>query len=108
MNEFVDYQGARSSRSYSSVPAVAFLGLGAAIAAANGGWPMPDTPTYTAAHARASYSILNDVAVFEFQPSQKSFLDKISSYYAALLANQEPLGAEFENLWNENAAELYE
>ena len=35
-------------------------------------------------------------------------VDSVSGVYASLLQGQEPLGAEFEAVWDANAADLYE
>ena len=40
--------------------------------------------------------------------SEQEFSQKIAAIYASLLEDQEPLGAEFEAIWDANTDQLYE
>lgn len=39
---------------------------------------------------------------------KEAFAKEIASIYASLAAQQEPLGAEFEAVWDQNTDKLYE
>lgn len=44
----------------------------------------------------------------QLQAIDKEFVDTVSSFYAQLLDNQEPLGQEFEQVLHDNLWDLYE
>ena len=53
--------------------------------------------------------IVNSINQLEDSPSPSmDFVGKITSFYSELAESQQPLGREFEEIWDANAAYLYE
>lgn len=72
-------------------------------------WPVRDEPIYTVPQHTASYSpCVEDFLTFARRSTRSDFAREIAGLYAALSEGQEPLGAEFEAVWDANVAELYE
>mgnify|MGYP000945778106 CR=1 FL=1 len=74
-------------------------------------WPVQDDPAYSVRYQHtASYSTY-DCGLFSFVTPPTTISDfarEIAGLYADLLEGQEPLGAEFEAIWDANVDELYE
>ena len=71
-------------------------------------WPVPESTPYIILHNEQTFSSVGQsLSVKEF-PATEDFGQKIGAIYASLLERQEPLGAEFEAVWDKNAAQLYE
>ena len=52
---------------------------------------------------------MNSINQLEDSPSPSmDFVGKITSFYSELAESQQPLGREFEEIWDANAAYLYE
>ena len=88
---------------------VVVFALGAAMAAGPANWPVREVPIYIVPQVAGTYSPFVDKAVV-IAPTLAAdeFAREIAGVYAALSERQEPLGAEFEAVWDANAADLYE
>lgn len=93
---------------------VLFLGV-------SGDWPHPLESNYKSHHLDSTHRTielnpthsLSEENFVTFFPqtsfvSEVDFAREISKFYANLLEGQEPLGAEFEAVWDENTDILYE
>lgn len=85
---------------------VAAIGLSAAIAAGTATWPAPDTPAYVTLRDRPTFSYFEKS--LKFGSTAQDFADGVARVYAYLLQDQEPLGADFEAVWDANVSDLYE
>lgn len=74
-------------------------------------WPVQDDPVYVVRHQpTASYSTYG-YGLFNFvtpRSISRDFAREIAGLYADLLEGQEPLGADFEAVWDANVDVLYE
>ena len=75
-----------------------------AISAASPPWPAYLGASYETLHSRPSYCSLNIVP----HVVKQSFGQQVAEIYALLLEGQEPLGGEFEAIWDANVGSLYE
>ena len=65
--------------------------------------------TYSIPHTAGTYSSFVDKAVIVTPKFRRDvFSGEIAKVYAALSEGQEPLGAEFEAVWDANVDSLYE
>ena len=81
----------------------------AAMAAGQAHWPVRETPIYIVPQTAGTYSSFVEKAVIVAQKfSSELFAREIAQVYAALSDGQEPLGAEFEAVWDANVDSLYE
>lgn len=73
-------------------------------------WPVHEDRAYSVPQPTVSSSALVYGLLHFGTPRSTSsdFVREIAALYAALLEGQEPLGAEFEAVWDANVAELYE
>lgn len=88
---------------------IAIIGVAAMLAAGQMSWPT-DESIYTLAEFRAaSYSpFVRESLTFPQIAAKRSFDQEIAEIYAALSERQEPLGVEFEAVWDANSGQLYE
>ncbi len=84
------------------------VGLTAAMAAGYPIWPTPETPSYVTRHDRSTFSFFEKSVAFATPLTAQDFGQEIAAVYALLSEGQEPLGAEFEAVWDKNVASLYE
>ena len=84
----------------------AVIGLSAAIAAGTVAWPVRETPAYVTLRDGSTFSYFEKS--LRFGSTAQDFADGIARVYASLLQGQEPLGAEFEAVWDANVSDLYE
>ena len=84
----------------------AVIGLSAAIAAGTTIWPVRDNPAYVTLRDGSTFSYFEKSV--RFGSTAQEFADGVARFYASLLQGQEPLGAEFEAVWDANVADLYE
>ncbi len=82
------------------------IGLSAAIAAGTATWPARDTPAYVTLRDGSTFSYFEKH--LRFGSMAQDFADGVARVYASLLQGQEPLGAEFEAIWDRNVTKLYE
>jgi hypothetical protein len=99
MNDIVHYRAA---------PTIVVAGLTAALAATPAIWPDRARPNFVTTHVGASFSSFEKSLSFAPVSEISKFADQIAAVYAELSDGQEPLGAEFEDIWDANVAILYE
>ena len=83
------------------------ISLAAAMAASDVPWPDHETPPYVTNHIlrTSHFEMLRP----QWTPDPThSFEQTIAAAYASLADSQEPLGAEFEAVWDANVSQLYE
>lgn len=96
----------RPSQTAAGTLVVAFS---AAMATGQAHWPVPEVPIYIVPQTAGTYSSFVDKAVIVAPKfSSEIFAREIAQVYAALSDGQEPLGAEFEAVWDANVDSLYE
>ncbi|MBL4595955.1 MAG: hypothetical protein JKX99_05195 [Robiginitomaculum sp.] len=72
-------------------------------------WPEPEGTVYEVPENSPSYSSVTEQARLSTTSLvQNDFVREMSAVYAALSDGQEPLGAEFEAVWDQNIDTLYE
>ncbi|HUX54726.1 MAG TPA: hypothetical protein VMV56_09950 [Williamwhitmania sp.] len=64
--------------------------------------------SYSADGNSPSYNSYASIFTGQYSATSKGFEETVGGLYARLLNNQEPLGAEFEKVLNENLWDLYE
>ena len=107
MNDFVNYHFKSSASSSKSI-----LGIGAFVALAGlqplqVDWPKAADPPYSNSEQGSSYSsFVNSMARTSIADIE--FARNITALYASLSDGQEPLGREFEEIWDTHAENLYE
>lgn len=110
MSRNVRYKVTPATVAATPVSVAALMGLNAMIAAGHvdrAEWPELHAPVYVTAHSESTHS--SELAQTVYKSSDaKDFGQEIAAIYASLSSGQEPLGAEFEAVWDENVAELYE
>lgn len=84
----------------------AMIGLSAAIVSATTTRPLRDIPAYVTVRDGSTFSYFEKS--LKFGSTAQDFTDGVASVYASLLQGQEPLGAEFEAVWDAHVADLYE
>lgn len=98
MNDLVSYQ---TKSPFAAISLTAALAIPV-------GWPAPVPKVVVPTHVGATYSgfqtHLTPVPLAAHDP----FTAQVSEFYATLSEGQEPLGAEFEAVWDANVATLYE
>lgn len=99
MNELVQYRTTPST--------FAVVGLAAAMAA-GAAWPAYETPAFVTEHSGSTYSFFEESLTLDEPSTAQGFGREIAAVYASLSEGQEPLGAEFEAVWDANVANLYE
>ena len=85
----------------------AFVGVKAALAIGHAVWPA-DEPVYVTTQNVPSFSFFEKTITFSKPKNTHEFAKDIASVFASLSEGQEPLGSEFEAVWDANLAELYE
>lgn len=72
-------------------------------------WPSRAPVRYTITDNNPSYSAIAEQIKSSISDlNSGSFAGRISEFYASLLKGQEPLGLEFESVWDANVDKLYE
>ena len=67
-----------------------------------------DYPGYVTKQNEPSFSFFEKTSTFPKPENTHEFAKDIASVFASLSEGQEPLGSEFEAVWDANLAELYE
>jgi len=109
-----NYSSEQTSLTTSNV--VIYGMLASQILASGAAYVMQDTEAhrliqtpYETYAALSSYDQISNVITGDFESSTDNhFIEAVSTFYAKLIENQEPLGAEFEQVLNENLWNLYE
>lgn len=96
-------------RSTKTVAGTLVVAFSAAMATGQVHWPVREVPAYVVNQTAGTYSHFADTAVIIASklPSD-TFAREIAAVYAALSERQEPLGVDFEAVWDANVADLYE
>jgi hypothetical protein len=103
MNEIVQHHTSRSAAG------TLVIALNAAMATGQVAWIVRDAPVYFVSQTTTSYSpFVIESLILTQQPNVSVFAREIAKVYAALSDGQEPLGAEFEAVWDANVDSLYE
>ena len=70
-------------------------------------WPAQE-PVYTIPQNTPTYSLFKESLANAPASASLDFAEEIASVFASLSEGQEPLGAEFEAVWEENLDALYQ
>jgi len=98
-----------SSKIVGSAGALVVCGLSAAIATGNCDWPRAEIASYSLVRVKGTKSPVVHVApAGSHQMFDDEFPLAIADFYKTLLDGQEPLGREFEDIWEANLENLYE
>lgn len=98
MNEIVLHRGVTAT--------AVIVGINAALAVGNTTWPA-QIPTYVTSQNFPSFSFFG--VEKSVRPSMsRDFSQEIATIFSALSDNQEPLGKEFESIWDANVDQLYQ
>jgi hypothetical protein len=82
------------------------IGLSTALIGGAATWPAPETPAYLTQRDSSTFSYFEKSLTLASWA--QDFAAGVARVYASLLLGQEPLGAEFEAIWDANVAALYE
>ncbi|MGR3498801.1 MAG: hypothetical protein ACU0E9_07905 [Limimaricola soesokkakensis] len=85
----------------------AIMGGSAAARPAHTEWPTAE-PAYITSQSSPTFSFFEKKLSRSEPAPAKEFAGKVGSIFAALSEGQEPLGAEFEAVWDANMDDLYE
>jgi hypothetical protein len=85
----------------------AVVGLNAALAVGNAVWPAHE-PIYVTTQSNPTFSFFEAALAVTPKTSSHDFAQEVAGIFASLSEGQEPLGAEFEAVWDENVDELYQ
>lgn len=94
-------------RPYRVTATIAIAGLNAALALNNAAWPAGD-PIYVTTRSTSTYSFFQKSVADPRAHTLHDFAKDIASIFAVLSEGQEPLGAEFEAVWDANVDSLYQ
>lgn len=86
---------------------MAIAGLNAALAVCNASWPADD-PIYVTTQSIPTYSSFESSLGEPRDATLHDFAQEIASIFAFLSEGQEPLGADFEAVWDRNLDLLYQ
>ena len=81
--------------------------LSAALAVGNTEWPV-HKPIYSTNQSSPTFSFFEVSRAAESKMTAHEFAQEISLVFASLSEDQEPLGSEFEAVWDENLDVLYQ
>ncbi len=85
----------------------AILGFNAAIAAGEDTWP-DQVQIYVTEQSNPTFSFFEDSVLIIPPTPLHEFANSVANVFASLSEGQEPLGAEFEAIWDENVDLLYQ
>lgn len=85
----------------------AIVGLNAAIAVGSATWPAHE-PAYVTSQSKPTFSFFETACAVVPMTSSHDFAQEIAAIFASLSESQEPLGAEFEAVWDANVDALYQ
>lgn len=85
----------------------ALVGLHAALAVGGENWPAPE-PLYVTTQNKPTYSFFEKSLIIVPSTASHDFAQEIASVFASLSEGQQPLGVEFEAIWDANADALYQ
>jgi hypothetical protein len=90
-----------------STASIALVGFSALLASAPISWPVREEPAYVVPHGISTVGS-NKIVVAPVAVPAMQFDREIAGVYASLLEGQEPLGSEFEAIWDAHVDSLYE
>lgn len=85
----------------------ALVSFNAALAMGNATWPANE-PVYVTSQSIPTFSFFEKSVAIAAVTSSHDFAQEIASIFASLAEVQEPLGAEFEAVWDANLDTLYQ
>ena len=85
----------------------AIFTLNAAFTVGNAAWPV-HKPIYSTIQSSSTFSFFDVSRAVEPRMSLHDFAQEIAEVFASLSEGQEPLGPEFETVWDENLDILYQ
>jgi hypothetical protein len=85
----------------------AIPGFNEAVASRNAIWPTHQQ-IYSTSQITPTFSFFDDSLAITVSTTANDFTREISSIFASLCEGQEPLGAEFEAVWDANLNNLYQ
>lgn len=92
-----------------AIQATFVVGLAAVMTNGEPEWPTQDnTGSYSVAQSASTFSERNLAPTRQSDPQEDDFKLEMASVFASIADNQEPLGKEFEDIWDNNAESLYE
>lgn len=83
------------------------MGLNAALALSGSYDRQVVEPAYVTSHTIPTFSFFESSVSAVPESAPRGFAQEISSVFAELVEGQEPLGPEFEAVWDANVDELY-
>lgn len=92
---------------YTKMATTSVFFLSAALAAGNTEWPV-HKPIYSINQSSPTFSSFKASCAAEPKMTVHDFAQEISQVFASLSEDQEPLGSEFEAVWDENLDVLYQ
>jgi hypothetical protein len=107
MNEMLQYI-APSRTSTPSPVLIAGLAAAALSGASVDHWQAANTRSYATRQMQSTYSSVAKHIKLSTPPMTSDFNSKLTSIFTSLLASQEPLGSEFEAVWDAHLDQLYE
>ena len=81
--------------------------LSSALAARDAKWPVYES-TYSMNQSSSTFSFFEPFCSAEPKMTEHDFAQEVSQVFASLSDGQEPLGSEFEAVWDENLDVLYQ
>lgn len=85
----------------------AIVGVNAALAISGATWPIPE-PLYVTTQNIPTFSFFEKPNSVVAATASHDFAREIASIFASLSEGQQPLGAEFEAVWDANVDTLYQ
>jgi hypothetical protein len=89
------------------IATAAVVGLSAALTAGHMVWP-PYDPVYVTSQSSPTFSSFEKTIATENVTTAQSFSQRIATIFASLSEGQDPLGADFEAIWDANLDILYQ
>jgi hypothetical protein len=99
MSEIVSYRNVTAT--------AAIVGFNAALAIGASSWPAPE-PLYSTIQSNSTYSFFEKSLQVSPATTSPDFANDIAGVFAALSEGQQPLGADFEAVWDANVDALYQ
>ena len=92
---------------YTKMATTSVIALSTALAVENTEWPV-HKPIYSTNQSSSTFSFFEVSRVAEPKMTAHDFAQEVSQVFASLSDGQEPLGSEFEAVWDENLDVLYQ
>ena len=92
---------------YTRIATTSVFVLSATLAVGNTEWPV-HKPIYSTNQSSPTFNFFEASCAAEPKMTVHDFAQEISQVFASLSEDQEPLGSEFEAVWDENLDVLYQ